>query len=93
MKKKEETEDAPKARTAKETTAAKPRKSSVKAEEKVTETAEADTSNETSGTNKNPIDKKTGKQVVIEVRDLHKSYGDNHVLQGLSLTVYKGENL
>ena len=27
----------------------------------------------------------------IEVRDLHKSFGDNHVLKGIDLTVDDGE--
>jgi phospholipid/cholesterol/gamma-HCH transport system ATP-binding protein len=30
---------------------------------------------------------------VITVKDLHKSFGDNHVLRGIDLTVYKGENV
>ncbi len=30
---------------------------------------------------------------VIEVRDLYKSFGDLHVLQGVDLTVNKGENM
>ncbi len=33
------------------------------------------------------------KEAVVEIKDLYKSYGDNHVLQGLTLTVYKGESL
>lgn len=32
-------------------------------------------------------------QPVIEVRDLYKSFGDLHVLQGVDLTVTKGENM
>lgn len=32
-------------------------------------------------------------QPVIEVRDLYKSFGDLHVLQGVNLTVTKGENM
>jgi phospholipid/cholesterol/gamma-HCH transport system ATP-binding protein len=36
------------------------------------------------------IDKK---EVMISIRDLHKSFGDNHVLQGINLEVYKGENV
>src|SRR5688500_11413674 len=39
---------------------------------------------------KKVIDKKN---VVISIRDLHKSFGDNHVLQGIDLDVYKGENV
>jgi ABC-type transport system involved in resistance to organic solvents, ATPase component len=30
---------------------------------------------------------------VIIIRDLHKSFGDNHVLQGIDLDVYQGENV
>ncbi|MBT8234912.1 MAG: ATP-binding cassette domain-containing protein [Bacteroidia bacterium] len=30
---------------------------------------------------------------VIEIRDLKKSFGDNHVLNGFNLTLQKGENL
>ncbi|MBD0851095.1 ATP-binding cassette domain-containing protein [Maribacter arenosus] len=33
------------------------------------------------------------KEMVIEIRDLRKSFGDNHVLNGFSMTLYKGENL
>lgn len=41
---------------------------------------------------------KNGKQynkeeVVITIRDLHKSFDANHVLQGVDLDVYKGENV
>jgi len=30
---------------------------------------------------------------VLEIKDLHKSFGDNHVLNGFSLELYEGENL
>jgi phospholipid/cholesterol/gamma-HCH transport system ATP-binding protein len=30
---------------------------------------------------------------VIDIRGLYKSFGDNHVLQGVDLEVYKGENV
>lgn len=33
------------------------------------------------------------KEIVVEIKDLYKSFGDNHVLQGLNLKVYKGESL
>ena len=33
------------------------------------------------------------KETVISIRDLYKSFGDNHVLQGVSLDVYKRENV
>lgn len=36
------------------------------------------------------IDKSTA---VISIRDLYKSFGDNHVLQGINLDVFKGENV
>lgn len=31
--------------------------------------------------------------VVVSVRDLYKSFGDNHVLRGIDLHIYQGENL
>lgn len=31
--------------------------------------------------------------VVISIRDLHKSFGTNHVLRGIDLDVYQGENV
>ncbi|WP_053976134.1 ABC transporter ATP-binding protein [Mangrovimonas xylaniphaga] len=31
--------------------------------------------------------------VVLEVRDLHKSFGDNYVLNGFNMQLYQGENL
>jgi phospholipid/cholesterol/gamma-HCH transport system ATP-binding protein len=33
------------------------------------------------------------KEVMISIRDLNKSFGDNKVLQGINLDVYKGENV
>jgi phospholipid/cholesterol/gamma-HCH transport system ATP-binding protein len=33
------------------------------------------------------------RQKVISIRDLYKSFGNNHVLQGVNLDVYKGENV
>jgi phospholipid/cholesterol/gamma-HCH transport system ATP-binding protein len=39
---------------------------------------------------KHNIDKETS---VISIRDLYKSFGDKHVLQGIDLDVYKGENV
>lgn len=35
----------------------------------------------------------TGIEPVITVSDLHKSFGENHVLQGFNLTLNRGENL
>lgn len=33
------------------------------------------------------------KKVIIEIKDLKKSYGDNHVLNGFNMTLHEGENL
>lgn len=33
------------------------------------------------------------REIVLELKDLHKSFGDNHVLNGFNLRLYKGENL
>ncbi len=33
------------------------------------------------------------KEPVLEIKDLNKSFGDNHVLRGFSLTVMEGENV
>jgi phospholipid/cholesterol/gamma-HCH transport system ATP-binding protein len=32
-------------------------------------------------------------KIVISIRDLEKSFGHNHVLQGINLDIYQGENL
>jgi len=39
---------------------------------------------------KHVIDRTT---VMISIKDLYKSFGDNHVLAGINLEVYKGENV
>lgn len=39
------------------------------------------------------IKSKATEDVVLEVKDVSKSFGDNHVLRNLSLSLYKGENL
>ena len=31
--------------------------------------------------------------IVLEIKDLHKSFGDNHVLNGFNLQLHQGENL
>ena len=31
--------------------------------------------------------------IVLQIKNLHKSFGDNHVLNGFNMTLYKGENL
>ena len=33
------------------------------------------------------------KDSVISLKDLYKSFGDNHVLQGITIDIYKGENV
>ncbi|MGB8704972.1 MAG: ATP-binding cassette domain-containing protein [Gillisia sp.] len=33
------------------------------------------------------------KKPVLEIKDLHKSFGENHVLNGFNLKLYEGENL
>ncbi len=33
------------------------------------------------------------REVVIKIKDLRKSFGDNHVLNGFNMTLHKGENL
>lgn len=37
--------------------------------------------------------KPTGKKPIIEIKNLKKSYGDNHVLEGFNMELYEGENL
>ncbi|HMP99065.1 MAG TPA: ATP-binding cassette domain-containing protein [Cyclobacteriaceae bacterium] len=39
------------------------------------------------------IDTKENREVVIRISDLKKSFGDNHVLRGFNIDLYKGENL
>lgn len=36
---------------------------------------------------------KENQQPVLELKDIHKSFGDNHVLNGFNLKLYEGENL
>ncbi len=38
-------------------------------------------------------DKINKKEAVIVIRDVYKSFGNNHVLQGIDLDLYKGENV
>jgi phospholipid/cholesterol/gamma-HCH transport system ATP-binding protein len=33
------------------------------------------------------------KDAVLELKNIHKSFGDNHIHRGIDLTLYKGENL
>ena len=35
----------------------------------------------------------TGKEIVIDIQGLYKSFGDNHVLRGVNLQVARGENV
>ncbi|TYB72563.1 ATP-binding cassette domain-containing protein [Bizionia gelidisalsuginis] len=41
------------------------------------------------------MDKKhiTERDIVLEIKDLQKSFGDNHVINGFNLKLYQGENL
>jgi phospholipid/cholesterol/gamma-HCH transport system ATP-binding protein len=41
----------------------------------------------------NKTAKQVGKEKVISIRGLYKSFGDNDVLRGVDLDVYKGENV
>src|SRR6478672_10691133 len=34
-----------------------------------------------------------GREIVISIRNLYKSFEENHVLQGIDLDLHKGENL
>src|SRR3954452_10057037 len=36
---------------------------------------------------------RSNKEAVIRIRDVYKSFGNNHVLQGINLDLYKGENV
>ena len=36
---------------------------------------------------------KTEKRIMLDIKDLHKAFEDNHVLNGFNLTLYEGENL
>jgi phospholipid/cholesterol/gamma-HCH transport system ATP-binding protein len=40
-----------------------------------------------------PFDMHNEQEIVVEIRELVKSFGDNHVLRGVDLDLYKGENL
>jgi phospholipid/cholesterol/gamma-HCH transport system ATP-binding protein len=35
----------------------------------------------------------SNREVVLEIKDLYKSFGDNHVLNGFNMKLYQGENL
>lgn len=39
------------------------------------------------------INDTTGKEIVIDIKGLYKSFGDNHVLRGVDLEVDRGENV
>ena len=30
------------------------------------------------------------RELILDIRDLHKSFGDNHVLNGFNMKLYKG---
>ena len=38
-------------------------------------------------------EKSEQRPIVLQIKDLHKSFGNNHVLNGFNMTLYKGENL
>ena len=40
--------------------------------------------------NKNSV---STKKLILEIKDLHKTFGDNHVLNGFNLRLSEGENL
>ena len=42
---------------------------------------------------KHKIPTEDGREKVIEIKGLHKSFGDFHVLKGVDIDLYKGENL
>ncbi|MCB0462195.1 MAG: ATP-binding cassette domain-containing protein [Flavobacteriaceae bacterium] len=35
----------------------------------------------------------TNRDIVLEIKNLHKSFGDNHVLNGFNMQLFQGENL
>jgi len=35
----------------------------------------------------------SNRDIVLEIKDLHKSFGDNHVLNGFNMQLFQGENL
>tara|TARA_R110002124_G_scaffold87407_1_gene224981 strand:+ start:11113 stop:11865 length:753 start_codon:yes stop_codon:yes gene_type:complete len=39
------------------------------------------------------MEESTNKHPILEIKDLHKSFGSNHVLKGFNLKLYEGENL
>src|SRR6185295_7238409 len=41
----------------------------------------------------NPLYINRESDVVVQVRNLYKSFGDNHVLKGINLRINKGENM
>lgn len=38
-------------------------------------------------------EKSDGPPIVLQIKDLYKSFGENHVLNGFNMTLHKGENL
>lgn len=43
--------------------------------------------------NMDTLKRASGRKEMIRIRDLHKRFGENHVLKGFNLTLYEGENL
>src|SRR4051795_6106662 len=41
----------------------------------------------------NQTQKERNEEPVIKIRDLYKSFGNNHVLRGVDLDLFKGENV
>ena len=39
------------------------------------------------------VKKSNGKKTMMHIENLHKSFGDNHVLNGFNMDLYEGENL
>lgn len=39
------------------------------------------------------LSEETSPEMMIHIKDLYKSFGDNHVLNGFNMKLYKGENL
>jgi len=37
--------------------------------------------------------KQTSRKLMLDIKDLRKSFGDTHVLNGFNLELYEGENL
>ena len=47
----------------------------------------------TNSEKKAPLLDYEGRDIVVEIQDLYKSFGNNHVLKNISMDLYEGENL